>query len=111
MARLSDRVALVTDAGFAAQVAMAAVIVALDVIAEPAGVPDRPLRVALALAVLGNPIAQGARLTAVVVADNTLADRAAPRPTGAVEQAELDTAIVARLRATWNALAGVTDPS
>ena len=110
MARLSDRVVLVTEVAFAARVAMAAVIVAVDVAQEPAGTPHRPLRTSLASAVLSDPIAQGRRLAAVVLADDPLSDQAIGRPTDPAAIAALDAAIVARLRATWNVLAGVTEP-
>lgn len=110
MARLPDRVTLVTEVAFAARVAMAAVIVAIDAVGEPANTPHRPQRVTLASSVLSDPIAQGRRLAAVILADDALSDQAVARPTEATAVAALDAAIIARLRATWNVSAGVTEP-
>lgn len=110
MASLPDRVILVTEAAFAARVAMAAVIVSIGVVREPTATPFRPQRASLASSVLSDPIAQGRRLAAVVLADDGLSNQAFARPTDASAIAALDTAIITRLRDTWNVCAGVTEP-
>lgn len=108
MARLNDRVALVTDTAFASRVAMAAVSIALEVVLEdPTGV-NVPQRQALASAVLADPLSQGARLTAVAVADEEVADLGTQKTLGGTGELALDMAITDRLRDTWNALSGVT---
>ncbi len=109
--RLSDRAVLVTDPSFTARVAMGAVTVALAVIGEPEDAANRPLRVNFASAVLADPLKQGARLTAVVLASESVATLALSKNPNAQASEELDTAVMARLRETWDALSGVSVPA
>lgn len=107
--QLADKVLLVTNATFTGRVAMAAVVIALEVITEPMDTYARPLRVNFASAILGDPMRQGTRLAAVVVSDGALAVLALVSNPTAIEVENLDTAIIERLRMTWNAMSGVTD--
>jgi hypothetical protein len=112
MATLAQQVALSANKTFSARLTAAGATVALEVLVEPAEVRGNPLRRSLATGVLGSPGAYENRFaTAVLTDDATYQSQviggSSTNPQPKVD-ADADAALLARLRAVWSALAGVS---
>lgn len=111
MATLKQQYDLTQDVKFSKRVIQGAVTVAFEVIQEAPTTAGHPLRVSLAQSVLSNPTAHEVRISAALLTDPTTfdaqVDSTTNPPTPKANQAA-DTALLERLRAVWNALAGVT---
>lgn len=100
---LSERAKLAVNAQVHVLMAIAASSVALEVMREENdGVHDQR-RVSFAKAVLAAPLTHGQNISVVAFADTTLIDAYALSPTAA----ETEESIENRVRAIWNALAGI----
>lgn len=110
MATLRQQYDLSQDQKFSKRVIQGAVTVAFEVLNEPPATEGHALRRSLAHQVLGDPTQTEVRMSAAVLTDPTTYDAqvdAAASPPTPKANAAADTALLARLREVWSALAGV----
>lgn len=100
---LSDRVGLVGQTAFQNRCLMASILIAGEVMTEPATTDDHAARVALATAIINDPMSRGLILAAAVVSNDTIAAAGVGNAGANIT----DTQIMTQLRAVWNLIAGV----
>lgn len=109
MATLKQQYDASQDPVLVSRVRMATLNVVAEVLKESDTTPNHDMRVRLARSILNNPQSFEQRITAAIIIDhNTLVAQfdTTVSPPKAKEDQAADTALLTRLRAVWNDLAG-----